>query len=406
MEHLYQRHFGLTRAPFNVTPDPSFLYLTSSHREGLAQLQYGIETRRGFIVLTGEVGTGKTTLIQALLRELPQSTHTALIFNAIANPLELMRYVCEEFKLVEPLQPLRDFHDYIWLLNDFLLRRYKQGDNAALIIDEAQNLSSDVLESVRLLSNFETTEDKLLQILLVGQPELSDRLNAPQLRQLKQRITLRHHLRPLTVNECQEYIRSRLKHARGSPAVFTSRAIEAIYQYSGGLPRLINVICDNSMINAYALDLGQIEPALIQEVAEDLHLSSFSIRPVSPRRDLPPAAERPLQHAEVARPQPVQIVKVNRSNGVTNGLKSVSTNRTIPEGFFIWLREALVDAMGPMAHIVLAEHVKLLGESLDHFAHGKIEQLIESVSREIFDQSIRARFRESVAARLNELQRA
>jgi hypothetical protein len=197
-----------------------------------------------------------------------------------------------------------------------------------------------------------------------------------------------------------------LKHARGSPAVFTSRAIEAIYQYSGGLPRLINVICDNSMINAYALDLGQIEPALIQEVAEDLHLSSFSIRPVSPRRDLPPAAERPLQHAEVARPQPVQIVKVNRSNGVTNGLKSVSTNRTIPEGFFIWLREALVDAMGPMAHIVLAEHVKLLGESLDHFAHGKIEQLIESVSHEIFDQSIRARFRESVAARLNELQRA
>jgi general secretion pathway protein A len=125
MEHLYQRHFGLARAPFNVTPDPSFLYLTSSHREGLAQLQYGIEARRGFIVLTGEVGTGKTTLIQALLREIAERTHTALLFSSIANPLELMRYVCEEFKLVEPLEHIRDFHDYIYLLNDFLLRRYR-----------------------------------------------------------------------------------------------------------------------------------------------------------------------------------------------------------------------------------------------------------------------------------------
>lgn len=406
MEQLYQRHFGFTLAPFNITPDPGFLYLSPSHREGLAQLRYGIEARRGFIVLTGEVGTGKTTLIQSLLSQLPETTHTALIFSSIANSLDLLRYVCEEFKLVEPLEHIRDFHDYMYLLNVFLLRRYREGENTALIIDEAQNLPSDVLESVRLLSNFETTKDKLLQILLAGQPELNDRLNAPQLRQLKQRVTLRHHLRALTLNECQEYIASRVKHAGGNSRLFTSRAIEAIHRYSGGLPRLVNVICDNSMINAYALDHRQIEPVLIQEVAEDLHLSGTSLRPVSPRRDLAPRDERPLQHAEVARPQPVQIVKVNRSNGVTNSLKSVATNRTIPEGFFIWLREALVDAMGPMAHIVLAEHVKLLGESLDHFAHGKIEQLIESVSREIFDQSIRARFRQSVAARLNELQGA
>jgi len=406
MEHLYQRHFGFAEAPFNITPDPSFLYLSPSHREGLAQLQYGIEARRGFIVLTGEVGTGKTTLIQALLSQLSESTHTALIFSSIANPLDLMRYVCEEFKLVEPLKQMRDFHDYICLLNKFLLRRYREGENATLIIDEAQNLPSDVLESVRLLSNFETTKDKLLQILLVGQPELNDRLNAPQLRQLKQRVTLRHHLHPLTLSDCQEYIASRLKRAGGNPWLFTSRAIEAIHHYSDGLPRLINVICDNSMINAYALDHRQIEPALIQEVAEDLHLSGTSLRPMSPRRDLAPRAERPLQNAEVARPQPVQIVKINRPNPVTDGPKSVSTNRVVPQGFFIWLREALVDAMGPMANIVLSEHVKLLGESLDHFAHDKIDQLIESVSCEIFDQSIRARFRQSVSTKLNELQRA
>jgi len=406
MENLYQRHFGFTQAPFNITPDPSFLYLSPSHREGLAQLRYGIEARRGFIVLTGEVGTGKTTLIQTLLSELPESTHTALIFSSIANPLDLMRYVCEEFKLVEPLEQLRDSHDYIYLLNDFLLRQYRDGENTALIIDEAQNLPSDVLESVRLLSNFETTKDKLLQILLVGQPELNDRLNAPQLRQLKQRVTLRHHLRPLTINDCQEYIASRLKHAGGSPRLFTSRAIEAIHQYSGGLPRLVNAICDNSMINAYALDYRQIEPALIQEVAEDLHLSGASLRPMSSQRVFVPRPERSLHHAEVARPQPAQIVKINRSNPATDDLKGVSTNRVIPERFFIWLREALVDAMGPMAHIVLSEHVKLLGGSLDHFAHEKIDQLIESVSCEIFDQSIRARFRQIVSAKLTELQRA
>jgi type II secretory pathway predicted ATPase ExeA len=406
MENLYQRHFGFEQPPFNITPDPSFLYLSPSHREGLAQLRYGIEARRGFIVLTGEVGTGKTTLIQTLLRELPETTHTALIFNYIANPLDLMRYVCEEFKLVEPLEQVRDCHDYIYLLNDFLLRRYRDGENSALIIDEAQNLPSDVLESVRLLSNFETTKDKLLQILLVGQPELNDRLNAPQLRQLKQRVTLRHHLRPLTLSDCQEYIASRLKHAGGNPRLFTSRAIETIHQYSSGLPRLVNVICDNSMINAYALDYRQIEPALIQEVAQDLHLSASSLGPMSSRPDLVARAERPLHHADVARPQSAQILKINRSNPATDGLKNNSSNCLIPERFFIWLREVLLDAMGPMAHIVLSEHVKMLGESLDHFGQEKIDQLIESVSCEIFDRSIRARFRQIVSAKLTELQRA
>jgi len=325
-----------------------------------------------------------------------------LIFNAIANPLELMRYVCEEFKLIEPLQPLRDSHDYIWLLNDFLLRRYKQGDNAALIIDEAQNLSSDVLESVRLLSNFETTEDKLLQILLVGQPELNDRLNAPQLRQLKQRITLRHHLRPLTVNDCQEYIVSRLKHAGGSPALFTPRAIEAIYHYSGGLPRLVNVICDNSMINAYALDLRQIDPSLIQEVAEDLHLSG-SLRPLPVRRDIAPRTERLGLQPEIAKPQPVQLVKPNRVSNFSDEPNHDANNRIVPQEFFVWLREALLDAMGPMAHIVLSEHIKLLGGSLDHFARDKIGALIDSVSREIFDQSTRARFRQNMSAKISGL---
>lgn len=404
MEHLYQHHFGFVEAPFNITPDPSFLYLTSSHREGLAQLQYGIDARRGFIVLTGEVGTGKTTLIHTLLSKLAEHTHTALIFSTIANPLDLMRYVCEEFKLVEPLQNHRGLHEYICLLNEFLLRSYSRGENAALIIDEAQNLSADVLESVRLLSNFETTKDKLLQILLVGQPELSDRLNTPQLRQLKQRVALRHHLRPLSLNDCQKYIASRLKHAGGSIGVFAPRAIESIHHYSNGIPRLINVICDNAMINAYALDQRQIEPDLIKEVAEDLYLA-MTVRTVSVRRDVMPRVDRPLPQTEIAKSQSIQLFKSNRRGAVAVGLNGIANYRVVPQECFVWLREALLDAMGPMADIVLSEHVKLLGESLDHFAHDKINLLIDSVSQEIFDQSIRTRFRQSMSAKVNALQR-
>ena len=406
MEHLYQRHFGFTQAPFNITPDPGFLYLSASHREGLAQLQYGIDARRGFIVLTGEVGTGKTTLIQTLLGRLGDTTQSGLIFSAIASPLDLLRHVCEEFKVVEPLSPVRDTHDYTYLLNAFFLERYRAGENAALIIDEAQNLTADVLESIRLLSNFETTKDKLLQILLVGQPELNDRLNTPQLRQLKQRVTLRHHLSPLSLVECQEYIYNRLKHAGGRPDLFTLKAIESIHEYAGGIPRLINVICDNAMINAYAVDKFLIEPPLIQEVADDLCLSRVSPRPNVFRRDIAARLEpRVLPRNEVPRLQPVHLVKGERANGVAEYSNGGSPAAIVPERFFFLLREALIDAMGPMAHIVLYEHVKLLGTSFDRFPWEKIGKLIDIVSREIFDESTRVRFHQTMSEKLAALQK-
>ncbi len=371
--------------------------MSESHREGLAQLTYGINARRGFIVLTGEVGTGKTTLIQTLLHQLGEETQTALIFSVITNPLDLLRYVCEEFGLVEPLREARDIHDHISLLNEFLLQKYRDGENAALIIDEAQNLSAEVLESVRLLSNFETPKDKLLQILLVGQPELNERLNTPQLRQLKQRVTLRHHLRPLSLSECQEYIQNRLKHAGALPGIFPAKTLEAVHQYSGGIPRLINVICDNAMINAYALDKKEIAPAFIQEVADDLCLAGTSSRVPALRRDIAGRVEaRPTPRPEPVKTPPVQLVKNHRAIAVESP-NGHAGNAVVPEKFFHELREALVDAMGPMAQIVLAEHVKLLGQSLDHFPREKIAGLIESVSREIFDDSIRERFRRSMS---------
>jgi general secretion pathway protein A len=401
---VYSSYFGLREAPFNITPDPSFLFESTSHQEGLAQLRYGIEARRGFIVLTGEVGTGKTTLLQALLHQLGHETTSALIFSAITSPIDLLRYVCEEFKLIEPMQGLRDAHDYVYLLNEFLLQEYRRGQNAALIIDEAQNLSPEVLESVRLLSNFETTKDKLLQILLVGQPELNDRLNTPQLRQLKQRITLRHHLRPLSLSECQQYVANRLKRAGGSSDIFLSKAVEAAHQYSGGIPRLINVICDNAMISAYALERKEIEARLIHEVAEDLSLTNGAPKPAPVRLESPtgPTEVREPARLEAAKsaptptpaPEPVRDPRSAPRAEPTHGNVS---SLVVPESFLVTLREALIDVMGPMGKVILSEQVKCFGASMERFPRDKVGNLIESLSREIFDPSSRDRFRKGIS---------
>jgi len=403
---VYNAYFGFSEAPFNITPDPSFLYQSESHREGLAQLLYGINARRGFIVLTGEVGTGKTTLIQALLRQLDANTQTALIFSAITNPVDLLRYVCEEFALVEPMRAALEAHDYISLLNEFLLRGYRAGENAALIIDEAQNLSADVLESIRLLSNFETPKDKLLQILLVGQPELTDRLNTPQLRQLRQRVTLRHRLRPLSLAECREYIAIRLKQAGGSSTIFSPGAIDEIHQFSGGIPRLINVICDNAMINAYALDHREVDPLIIQEVAEDLCLTGGRSRSPVPRREKPVRPEpQPKVRTEPIKTPPPPLVNGNSNGAGIESNAGVSAHAVLPPSFLSSLREALIDAMGPMGQIILAEQVKLLGGSMERFPREKVTSLIDSVSREIFDASIRERFRQSMSNDFRRLQK-
>src|SRR3989304_9324961 len=271
---IYCEHFGLTREPFNITPDPSFLYVSGGRKEALAQLVYGIKSRRGFVVLTGEVGTGKTTLIQSLLEELNGSTKTALIFNMIVSPKDLLRYVCEKFGLVSDRENQREMHDSLSLLQRFLLDTYRNGDNVAVIIDEAQNLPTEVLENVRLLSNFETTRGTLLQILLVGQPELSSRLNASELRQIKQRVALRHHLNPLNISECRAYIARRLEVAGGDLSLLTPEAAGAVHSYSSGIPRLINILCDNGLLTAYALRNKRVETAMISEIARDLQLTA------------------------------------------------------------------------------------------------------------------------------------
>ncbi|MPZ76788.1 MAG: AAA family ATPase [Deltaproteobacteria bacterium] len=407
MDLLYKEHFGLRQGPFNITADPEFLYLSASHREGLAQLSYGIKGRKGFVVLTGEVGTGKTTLIHTLLGELGGDTRTALIFSHIADPLDLLRYICNEFDLKVPKNSRGDLYEHLTLLNAYLLARYRAGENCALIIDEAQNLSAEVLESVRLLSNFETSKDKLLQILLVGQPELSNRLNSQELRQLKQRVTLRHHLRPLTLKECQEYVANRLRIAGGDSALFTPKALELICACSGGIPRIINVVCDNALLTGYTLGKAIVGDSIVRQVAEDLNLtgttaSVLSIRNASIHALNGTSLKRDTQMSTPQQthfdPPPARpLVNTTGSPGPRNAV--------IPRKFFDELSVLLLDAMGPMASVVLKDRVASLGESLDRFPKSKISNLIEALSHEILDTSMKQTFQQLAQERISTLSR-
>jgi general secretion pathway protein A len=269
---MYEAFYNLKERPFNLTPDPKFIYFTEKHCEGLANLVYGIRERKGFLVLSGEVGTGKTTLINALLDTFERTgVLSAFIFNPILTTSEFFEYLLADFNLK---CEARSKAQVLIALNSLLLERYRLGRITVLIVDEAQNLSSEILEEVRLLTNLETANEKLLQIILVGQPELSLKLNSPELRQLKQRISLRCTLDPLTLSETSEYVRTRLEIA-GLPnqEIFPDSAIAEIHRCASGIPRLINVICDNALLTGYACDTKQVSVEIIKEVSEDLELS-------------------------------------------------------------------------------------------------------------------------------------
>ena len=268
---MYETFYDLQEKPFNLTPDPRFIYFTEKHCEALANLVYGIRERKGFIVLSGEVGTGKTTLVNALLDTLERTgILSSFVFNPILTSAEFFEYLLADLNI---RSDTRSKSQALIKLNSLLLERYRMGQVTVLIIDEAQNLSTEILEEVRLLTNLETATEKLLQIILVGQPELSLKLNSTDLRQLKQRINLRCSLDPLTLFETKEYINTRLEIA-GLPnqQIFSDPSIAEIYRFSGGVPRLINSICDNALLAGYACDSKKIGVEIIQEVSEDLEL--------------------------------------------------------------------------------------------------------------------------------------
>jgi len=270
---MYGEYYGLTRQPFEMTPDPSFLYMGEAHREGLATLVYGVRSGKGFVLLTGEVGTGKTTLLHALLSQLDSTTASAFIFNPRLEPLDFFHLLFVELGIdVE----CRTKAEYLLALNRSLIERLQNGDpTPLLIVDEAQNLSPEMLEEIRLLSNLETPNSKLIQIMLVGQPELRELLDRSELRQLRQRIALRHDLRPFDDEETARYVGERLRKAGYSgKALFKDSALREIFRFSGGIPRLINSVCDSALLLGYSRDLRRIDAREVREVAVDLELVS------------------------------------------------------------------------------------------------------------------------------------
>jgi general secretion pathway protein A len=266
---MYLRHFGLKEKPFEITVNPRFLYLSETHREALAHLVYAVQEKKGFAVITGDVGTGKTTLVQTLLSRLDGNTRTAFIFNPrLENNSEFLHSICED---LEVRGEKGSKVDYLSRLNHFLMDCFGRGENVVVIIDEAHTLSPELLEEIRLLTNLETPSHKLLQVMLLGQPELDHILSQPRFLPLKQRINVRYRLQPLNQKEMGEYITRRLRVAGArTTRLFTSGALKKIYQYSRGIPRVINIVCDNALTNGYAGEKKRIDAGVIREAISDL----------------------------------------------------------------------------------------------------------------------------------------
>lgn len=279
---MYKQFFGLNRNPFEISPDPFFYHPTPRHNEALANLHYGVGRRKGFIVITGEVGTGKTLLVRCLLAELRKGNIAfGYVFNPLLSTVEFFQYIMADLGL--PYAG-RSKTEILLDLNRFLIQRHARGLITALVVDEAQALRPELLEEIRLLTNLETSQQKLLQIVLLGQPELDRVLDSPELRQLKQRVALRCQLLPLSEEQTKSYVLSRLERAGAKPdtPVFTDDSLSTLHEYSRGIPRIINNLCENAMVSAFAREQKPVTPDIIMEVATDFRLTPGSAIPEEP----------------------------------------------------------------------------------------------------------------------------
>jgi general secretion pathway protein A len=275
---MYEQYFGFAEKPFSLTPDPKYFYRSESHANAFELLQYAIERREGFVVITGDIGTGKTTVCRTLLEQTDRKTFTGLLLNPFLSEEDLLKGVLHDFGVLSRSemsftgrQPTKQ--ELIAALNDFLLSLVPLGARAVLILDEAQNLPLPILEQIRILSNLETDKEKLLQIVLVGQLNLIPLLRSPELRQLDQRVSVRYQLTPLSSDEVSAYVSHRLAIANGTRmAMFTPAALRLVHEHSGGIPRLINLLCDRALLGAYSAQTNRVEPALVETAAEALDL--------------------------------------------------------------------------------------------------------------------------------------
>ena len=403
---MLHSHFGFAEMPFGVTPDPRFFYSHPHYLEGLAALVHGIEAKKGFMLVTGEVGTGKTILLRKLMRHLDGRVQFVFVSNSHLTSYGLTELIVQNLEISNKdksrLEMLQD-------LNSYLVQQLRSGRTVALLIDEAQKLSDEALEGLCDLSNLETDEEKLLQIVLVGQPEVATKLHKPSLRRIKQRITLHHRLYSLqTPTEVDHYIRHRLEIVGYSgPEIFTREAVEAIWQYSGGTPRLINILCDNTLaiaclaarkkVSAYMIMKGAggllLEPGLeTSKVSADtgfLRMKTAAAR-TSPRRSETNGSDITVDHRAATPPIPLrESDRVKLSRIATKG-PAVSLQ------FFDRMTHAATEAMGPMANRIVVDQISALGESRQEFPQGKLAELVLRVSVEILNESMRDNFQRTM----------
>ena len=277
---MYRKFYGFQERPFEITPDPKFVYLSEIHQEALARLQYAVQEGKGFSVITGEAGTGKTTLVHMLLSKLDGCVRTSYIFNPILDRADFLNYVCDDLGIKS--EGMKSRGQSLTALHNFLLECYARDEKVFLIIDEAQCLEPELLQEVRLLTNLETSKNKLLHVILLGQPELNKILAEPRFRPLKQRIAVRYHMRPLRLRETKAYMQYRLKRAGSrNISIFNNSAIREIYRYSKGIPRLINIVCDNALLTGFSLEENRIGKSIIRDIVTDLEgAKRGSIKPL------------------------------------------------------------------------------------------------------------------------------
>jgi type II secretory pathway predicted ATPase ExeA len=410
-----ESHFGFREMPFGVAPDPRFFYGNHHYTEGLNFLAEGIQAKKGLLLVTGEVGTGKTILLRKLMRHLEATTRFVFLSTTHLTSDGLIELIVEDLGLTVKDKPRSEIAH---ALGQYLLQQNRAGGTVALLIDEAQKLTDEALESLCDLSNLETAQEKLLQIVLVGQPELIIKLSKPSLRRIKQRIAIHHQTRALSfASEAEHYVLHRL-HAAGydGPEIFNKEALDAIWSYSSGTPRLINTLCDNALALASRAGRRRISAYVIIKVAAKLMLerridaqtnaglNNGAAKTTTGRSGA--HRSEPSKAKTAASKQTAETVRhfVNERLSQVAVPESAAKDRSVAPQFFDFMARAATEGIGPMAKLIICDQISELGESRDGFPQKKLAELIERVSREIFNETMRARFQDTMIQAVSALQ--